>query len=331
MAALQLSIVVRYIETIISPYPPVTRRSETTSPYAFASTRSIWRIGCETASPYPLATGRNETTSPYPPITRRSETESPDRRRIYFLAKLRYLETITESAPQLCLQLYIMLRQWDFPTYTVVSSVLSLLSLAWSITTLEKEKKNKEQEDYNKSAAVCFLIWQLFTLVSRLSAIIIFAYVFRYYVIIFLAAHWLFVSVKMITTRTGEYSGRKSLLLSCLAAYTSLFHSSTAMEMIMWYILILLENIAMVTLSLTIVTQDVPHMDILQPVAISCVVGESVLSMIFIVLYYWSVIDRDMDLGDVITFSFLGVISSLLLSDRLIVIGFVFLNSVDPS
>ena len=291
MAALQLSFVVRYIETIISPYPPV--------------------IG-------------------------RSETESPDRRRIFFLAKLRYLETITESAPQLCLQLYIMLRQWDFPTYTVVSSVLSLLSLAWGITTLEKEKKNKEQEDYNKSAAVCFLIWQLFTLVSRLSAIVLFAYVFRYYVIIFLASHWLFVSVKMITMRTGEYSGRKSLLLSCLAAYTSLFHSSetafsTAMEMIMWYILILLENIAMVTLSLTIVTQDVPHMDILQPVAISCVVGESVLSMIFIVLYYWSVIDRDMDLGDVITFSFLAVISSLLLSNRLIVIGFVFLNSVDPS
>ena len=286
MAALQLSIVVHYIETIISPYPPV--------------------IG-------------------------RSETESPDRRRIYFLAKLRYLETITGSAPQLCLQVYIMLRQWDFPWYTVVSSVFSLLSLAWSITTLEKEKKNKEQEDYNKSAAVFFLIWKLFTLVSRLSAIVIFAYVFRYYVIIFLAAHWLFVFVTMITMHTGArgYSGRKSLLLSCLAAYTSLFHSSetafsTAMGMIMWYILILLENIAMVTLSLTIETQDVPHMDILKPVAISCIVGESALPMMLLVLLFCYV------LGDVITFSFLGVISSLLLSDTLIVISFVFLYPVDP-
>ena len=155
MAVLQLSIVVRYIEAIISPYPPVTRRSRTTS---------------------------------------------PDRRRIFFLAKLRYLETITESAPQLCLQVYIMLRQWDFPTYTVVSSVLSLLSLAWSITTLEKERI-EEEEDYKLSAAFVFLIWQLSTLVSRLSAIILFAYVFRYYVIIFLAAHWLLLSIGGVRMR----------------------------------------------------------------------------------------------------------------------------------
>ena len=62
---------------------------------------------------------------------------SPKIERTFWLALLRYLETITESAPQWCLQVYIMLRQWYFPSYTVASSVLSLLSLACSITTLE--------------------------------------------------------------------------------------------------------------------------------------------------------------------------------------------------
>ncbi len=250
MAVFQLSIVVRYIERIISPYPPITRRSE---------------------------------------------TESPDRLRIYFLAKLRYLQTITESASQLCLQVYIMLRQWDFPTYTVVSSVLSLLSLVWSITTLEKERKIEEEEDYKLSTAFVFLIWQLFTLVSRLSAIVIFAYVFRYYAIIFLAAHWLLLSMAMLTIQTREYDCGKSLILSCLAAYPSLFHSSENVlptarpidEMIVGYILILLENIIMVTLPLTIVMQDVPHMDILKPVAISCVAGGSVVATVFIHFYYY--------------------------------------------
>ncbi len=249
MAVLQLSIVVRYIETIISPYPPVTRRSRTTS---------------------------------------------PDRRRIFFLAKLRYLETITESAPQLCLQFYIMLRQWDFPTYTVVSSVLSLLSLAWSITTLEKERKIKKEGDYKWSAAFVFLIWQLSTLVSRLSAIVIFAYVFRYYVIFFLAAHWLLLAVAMLTIQKREYDSQGSLIFSCLAAYPSLFHSSETVlptaspkvEMIMGYILILLENIAMVTLSLTIEIPDLPHMDILEPVIIACIIGGSVPSIFCISLYY---------------------------------------------
>ena len=251
MAVLQLSIVVRYIETIISPYPPV--------------------------------------------IT------SPDRYRIFLLAKLRYVETITESAPQLCLQLYIMLRQWDFPTYTVVSSVLSLLSLAWSITTLEKERKIEEEEDYKWRAAFVFLIWQLSTLVSRLSAIVIFAYVFRYYVIIFLVAHWLLLSVAMITIQRRQYDCGKSLIFSCLAAYPSLFHSSEVVlptaspkvEMIMGYIFMMLENIVMVTLSVTIETQDI---DILKPIALSCVIGGSVLSMVFIIWHHWSVI-VDMDLG----------------------------------
>ncbi len=254
MAALQLSFVVRYIETIISPYPPV--------------------IG-------------------------RSETESPDRRRIYFLAKLRYLETITGSAPQLCLQVYIMLRQWDFPTYTVVSSVLSLLSLTWSITTLEKERKIKKEGDYKLSAAFVFLIWQLSTLVSRLSAIILFAYVFRYYAIVFLPAHWLLLSMAMLTIQTREYDCGKSLILSCLAAYPSLFHSSEnvlptrnpKVEMTMGYILILLENIVMVALCLTVEIPGLPHMDILKPVVISCLADGSVVSMQFIFCYYYCRVD----------------------------------------
>ncbi len=287
---LQLSIVDRYIETIISPYPPVPTRNETTSPDA------------------PEA-GRSDTTSLDPPVTGRSETTSPDRCRIYFLAKLRYLETITESAPQLCLQVYIMSRQWDFPSYTVVSSVLSLLSLAWSIMTLEKERKIKEK-DYKISARVCYLIWQLSTLVSRLSAIVIFAYVFRYYVIIFLAAHWLplLVAILIILERR-EYSDRKSLIFSCLAAYPSLFHSSKTflptaspnVEMLVGYILIVLENIVMLTFSLTMEIPDLPHMDILNPVGISCIVGGSVLSIVFIVLYYWCDGAYQFDLRDVVT------------------------------
>ena len=298
MAVLHLSIVVRYIETIISPYSPVTRWSETTS-----SDPPVTRQSENTSLDRPVIR-RSETTSPYRSVTRRSETTSPDRRRIYFLAKLRYVQTITESAPQLFLQVYIMLRQWYPPWYTVVSSVLSLLSLAWSITTLEKERNIKEKKQYKICAAVLFIIWQLFTLVSRLSAIVIFAYVFRYYVIIPLAAHWLLLAVAMLTIQRREYNCPGSLIFSCLAAYPSLFHSSeivlptarSKVEMITGYIFMMLENIVMVTLSVTIETQDVPNIDVLKPVALSCVIGGSVLSIAFIIWHYWSVI-VDMDLG----------------------------------
>jgi hypothetical protein len=224
----------------------------------------------------------------------------PDSRRIYLLAKLRYLETITESAPQWCLQVYIMLRQWHFPSYTLISSGLSLLSLTWSIWTLEKERATDEARDFKSLHIALFLIWQLFTLVSRLFAIVLFAYVFRYYVIIFLAAHWLLLVVAMLIIQIYYYaidSLGKSLLLSCLAGCPSLFHSSETVlptrkpkvEMIVGYIFIVLENIIMVTLSLTIEMPDVSHMDVLTPVAIACVGGATFLSFIFIFVYYYCV------------------------------------------
>ena len=213
---------------------------------------------------------------------------------IYFVTKLRYLETIAESAPQWCLQVYIMLRQWSFPSYTVVSTALSLLSLAWSITTVEKQRKSHEEEDYSLRAAFVFLIWQLSTLVSRLSAIVTVAYVFRYYVFVFLAVHWLLVTMVMLVVQLKEFYCGKSFILSCLASYPSLFHSSetvlktaqSKVEMVVGNISIIVENIACLVVVLAIDVPDVQHMDVLEPVAISCIAGGTVLSMIFRIIYY---------------------------------------------
>ena len=110
----------------------------------------------------------------------------------------------------------------------------------------------------------------------------------------FLVTHWLltFVAIQIIErtvqiTESRERSCGQSLIFSCLMAYISLFHFfSPEAETIVWYIFITLENSVMVALSLTIEISDIPHMDILKPVAISCLVGGSVISIVFIVLYY---------------------------------------------
>lgn len=96
----------------------------------------------------------------------------------FIIAKLQYMETIGESAPQWCIQTYIMLRLWEFPWYTVLSVLISLVSLAWSITTLEREKAKNENQEFGFLNTVLFLMWQLSTLVSRLFAIIICGYTF---------------------------------------------------------------------------------------------------------------------------------------------------------
>ena len=224
----------------------------------------------------------------------------PDKRtgtfsRTHLLAMLRYLETITESAPQWCLQVYIMLRQWSFPTYTVVSSAFSLLSLAWSITALERERRKRNNEEFTLINALLFWIWQMSTLISRLSSIVLFAYVFRYYVIIPLAAHWLIlvVTIFLIEICDGGTSG-KSLLLSLMAGCSSLVHSAEndlpterpKPEMIVGYVFLILVSAIMLTLSLTIDMADVAHMDTLMPTGIALVAGGSFLSIVFCMYYY---------------------------------------------
>ena len=214
--------------------------------------------------------------------------------RTHSLAILRYVETITESSPQWCLQVYIMLRQWSFPSYTVVSSVFSMLSLAWSITTLEKEKKKRHSEELTLINAFLFWIWQMSTLISRLSAIVLFAYVFRYCVVIALVAHWLILvwSIYLIERYNGSSSG-KSILLSLMAGCSSLVHSAEndlptkcpKPEMIVGYIFLVLVSIIMVTLSL--ITPDVAHMDVLKPVAIASAAGGTFVSIVFCILYYF--------------------------------------------
>ena len=216
--------------------------------------------------------------------------------RTHLLAMLRYIETITESAPQWCLQVYIMLRQWSFPSYTVVSSVFSLLSLAWGIASLEKERRKKNYEEFPWIERLLFGMWQMFTLILRLSAIVLFAYVFpRYYVIIPLAVHWLILVVTILTIEIcSEGSFGKSLLLSLLAACSSLVHSAESdlptkcpkPEMIVGYVLLISISIAMLILSVTIEMPDVAHMDVLMPIGIASAAGGSFLSILFCISYY---------------------------------------------
>ncbi|XP_028414658.1 XK-related protein 6-like [Dendronephthya gigantea] len=236
-----------------------------------------------------------------------------DDRNPYSFAKLRYVETILESAPQWCLQTYVMLRKWHFPWHSVISIVLSFLSLAWSITELEIARYEDDPLGGLKlKEKASFLVWQFFTLLSRLYAIVFFAYVFRYYVILVLPIHWLPLVLMIVIVKRNEIfaegnSKAKALVVSFLASFPSLFHSPGSFapkeirkaNMILGHIFIVIGNIVMVVLCLTEgipkvspsksvepIPETVPHMDVLKPIAIAFLSVGSFVSSIFIVIYY---------------------------------------------
>jgi hypothetical protein len=210
----------------------------------------------------------------------------------YKLAWVRYTEALTESTPQWCLQIYIMLRQWDFPWLTVLSAVISLLSLAWSITAFEKAAANKAgHNNFTLPATVVFFTSQLFSLLSRLFAIVAFAYVFKEHVITALVVHWLMMLVVLwliACKRAESESGFAQLFFQCIIwSFPFLLHAQvfSSPAYFVLYSLISVENVLFAFLAVTIPIPDVKHMSVLRPIVLSFVIMGVVLGTIFQIVY----------------------------------------------
>ena len=258
-------------------------------------------------------------------------------------------EAFAESAPQCCLQNYIMIRQWHFPWYTILSTFLSLLSLAWSITSLEISCKtcqwarstcdqssewasvsqastnqgcqwaenNKQAKYFPKISLVVFVVAHLCLLVSRLTSLVVFAYVYRYYVFIIVGFHWLLVftaicvgkkfdhSTRIISiTKNGNKTDirdriRLTLILNAsLRAYPMVFCLSSSIAKIsfrkkisekfrafvfVFYGIFLLENTVMV---LPAICSNAAHINFLTRIALPLVFAGFIMGVLFLVVYY---------------------------------------------
>ena len=206
-----------------------------------------------------------------------------------------------------------MLRQWYFPWYTVSSTVFSFLSLAWGITSLEKAQKIFKWFDENsgrtsyptKSLNTVFLAWQFFGLLSRLSALVFFAYVFRYLVFVFFGLRIILLAIVMhITSQyyfvnfdtSGLSSGRLKYIstLYCLTFHISgsvidIFEydlKHRGLVLFSYQIVLCLENILLVSLAVWLAPAGTTHNKHLEIIVLCFVFVGLVLSIIFMALYY---------------------------------------------
>jgi hypothetical protein len=229
---------------------------------------------------------------------------------VYELAWLCYIDTVTECAPQWCLQVYIMLRQWNFPAYTIVSTVFSLLSLAWNFTALEIARRKSDGNPTLKMfpTTVAFFLWQLFAMVSRLSAIVFCAYVLRSYLFIFIVAHWVLATLYH-ELWFGSGFGCIDLFWFLLLNYPLFFNVSESLlrkfqnqqstdrsdhdvtlrlrSLILKINLSLaFRSLLMLSISAMVSEPDAPHLDVITYMATSCVLGGLVASATCAFVYF---------------------------------------------
>ncbi|XP_068135115.1 XK-related protein 6 [Hyperolius riggenbachi] len=206
---------------------------------------------------------------------------------------LRLLETFLESAPQLVLQLCIMIQKNRADTLPCVSSVASLMSLAWVLASYHKLLRDSRDDKKSMSyrGALIHLFWRLFTISSRVLSFALFASIFQLYFGIFVVVHWCIMAFWIIHGGTDFCMSKwEEVLFNMVVGIVYIFcwfnvkEGRTRYRMFAYYAIILTEN---ATLSfLWYFYRDPNTTDSYAVPALCCVFLSFAAGIAFMLLYY---------------------------------------------
>lgn len=217
--------------------------------------------------------------------------------RLYYLyvhtLNLKMVEGLLESAPQLIIQLYVMLKTSEqISLIQMISAPISLLSLTWMITCMEVFR---EFSNTNMKFLHNFVIFvsNLCIMAARTVALVAFCHAFPWWLSLVLCAHCFLVNVCGYLLWKSE---RKQDMLTFIFAYSPLYlliYSSYQLKKlrgnkpfsfplqlavsIAWHLVFTAENIFMISMYYH-KTQDRKWIDYL---GVSIVVGGTVGGILF--------------------------------------------------
>uniref|UniRef100_A0A8D0G939 XK-related protein n=1 Tax=Sphenodon punctatus TaxID=8508 RepID=A0A8D0G939_SPHPU len=206
---------------------------------------------------------------------------------------LRLLETFLESAPQLVLQLCIMIQKNRAETLPCVSSVASLMSLAWVLASYHKLLRDSRDDKKSMSyrGALIHLFWRLFTISSRVISFALFASIFQLYFGIFVVVHWCAMAFWIIHGGTDFCMSKwEEILFNMVVGIVYIFcwfnvkEGRTRYRMFAYYTVVLTENAALTLL--WYFYRDPNTTDSYAVPALCCVFLSFAAGIVLMLLYY---------------------------------------------
>ncbi|XP_041484934.1 XK-related protein 4-like [Lytechinus variegatus] len=194
----------------------------------------------------------------------RSRTDAKYYRRMiserHDVTMLRLLESFMESAPQLVLQVYIMVEEQELYWLTATSAIVSLLSLCFSLGIYQKAlRDNLEYSDpqahkgkLSYGHVVLLIVWRLFTITSRVLAMALFGSIYEWWVFVLAAAHWAVMTAWLIWQDTSFHESKYDEIpfdavigIVHIFCFFNMKEGPTRYRAIIFYVIVFIENTVM--------------------------------------------------------------------------------------
>ena len=204
---------------------------------------------------------------------------SKERGSLYYLyfhtMNMKMVEGLLESAPQLILQVYAMLKQTEpVKPIQIVSASISLFCLTWTVTRNE-ELREHSGFNYKFLHTLPLFVSNLALVSSRSAAIVFFAVACGWWLAGILCAHWFIIVLLGVSLWTSKR--RQDIFLFCFAYsvfYIFVFRSYVLRKIrgsvplgrcqhisatLLWHVLFATENALMITLYYTKLNPNQPE------------------------------------------------------------------------
>ncbi|KAM8829888.1 XK-related protein 7-like [Synchiropus picturatus] len=206
---------------------------------------------------------------------------------------LRLLESFLKSAPQLVLQLTIMVQSQQVLPLQGLSASASLLSLSWTLSSYQKflRDSREDKQPLTYHAVLVHILWHVFSVGARALAFALFASVFHLQFCIFLMAHWCVMTFWIVQGETDFCTSKwKEVIYDMLVGVIYVFcwfsvrEGPTRFRMLVYNVTVFAENVA-----LTVVWYQYQGQwttEFLAVTAVCAVASSYALGTFFMFVYY---------------------------------------------
>ncbi|XP_072113480.1 XK-related protein 4 isoform X1 [Mobula birostris] len=209
------------------------------------------------------------------------------------VSMLHLLATFLESAPQLVLQLCIVIQSHRLQALQGLTAAASLVSLAWALASYQKALRDSrnDKKPISYLAVIIQFCWHFFTIAARVITFALFASVFQLYFGIFIVLHWCIMTFWIVHCET-EFCITKweEIVFDMVVGIIYIFswfnvkEGRTRCRLFIYYFGILFENTA---LSALWYLYRAPQITDAFAIPALCVVFSSFLTgIVFMLMYY---------------------------------------------